>query len=147
MNKQEILNHVVNFQRKQWSRCEGDQGARCGWGCLYRDGNKACAAGCLIPPKDYDPNMEGSALSLNGSRVRAYFIIHFGMDNLPLIEALQHIHDHSSLEKWEEEWASLAKREMLSLPDLQQHYQQHYCSCPPMFDDENDDGGFRKGMG
>lgn len=86
---QEIFNTVANHLIKQGHQASDDEA------CLYLDPetNFRCAVGCLIPPEDYKPEMEGklpiSLRSRSGTPL-------FSDSTLPLLNMLQKVHDNHS---------------------------------------------------
>ena len=89
MTKQETFDIIVNHLRKQ--RCKSAENSK----CLYRGPNNTkCAAGILIPDKDYIPQME-------------YANINDG-HNIGLVFDMQHVHDNCHINNWEEHFRFFA---------------------------------------
>ena len=108
MNQQEIFDTVVTHLRKQGKKAVvmGSEGPS----CMYRspDGLK-CAAGCLIPDRDYLPEFEGVTIN-DGDHypVVKYFSSKFDEDGMELISELQTVHDFMEPQDWELRWESIA---------------------------------------
>ena len=82
--------------------------------CLYKTSSGLrCAAGCLIPDKDYDPKMEGDYI--NGD-VKNQLISKFFKDSgfsekeIYLIRELQWVHDTKPIKSWRNELNLIAKK-------------------------------------
>ena len=75
--------------------------------CKYREGDKKCFVGCLIPDSEYDPSFEGE----QWFQLVAHKLV--SEDNMNLITSLQYIHDYSQPEDWEKEFKRVAKNEGL----------------------------------
>lgn len=92
MSAQQVFDTVVNHLRTQGRRALDDADGT----CMYRapNGDK-CAAGILIPDELYHPSMEGASLSklINGGDE---VIVQLFGQNLPLVEALQTVHDSNN---------------------------------------------------
>ena len=100
---QEIFNYVVTFLRKQGRKSKGDNGD-----CVYlSDTGDKCAAGCLIPPEDYDPRIESHTI-YGGQYTSPLFEKLFNEAELRLIKELQIIHDEFQPRSWEFRWRKLA---------------------------------------
>lgn len=93
--KQEIFDKIVTHLRAQGCRAVRETGD-----CAYLapDG-KRCAAGCLIPPEDYDPKFEGC--SVYGSKIYGYLSKHYSDNDIFLIREMQDIHDGAAVDDWE----------------------------------------------
>lgn len=96
MTAQEIFDKIVSHLRTQNAVSVRSDG-----GCAYRsgDGEKKCAVGCLIPDDVYDPRMEGFMASVV---VRDYKELAHLRGHQDLLESMQMIHDHVSLDRWED---------------------------------------------
>lgn len=108
MKKQEIFDkvaaHLLTQGRKSFKNGR----------CAYRgDGGLACSAGCLIPDKMYDPEMEGLGVT---SLFRCYPAVKklIGKNNKDLLYDLLRIHDHWESTNWEERLFYVSTRENLS---------------------------------
>ena len=89
--EQQVFNQVKNHLLTQGKKCISDNT------CLYRgkyDNNLKCAAGCLIAYYQYMPEMEQN----DWETLVKEGIVPSAHSNL--IEALQKIHDHHSVEAW-----------------------------------------------
>ena len=109
MNKQEIFTKVKKHLLKQNKRATSATGQ-----CLYRtpEGLR-CAAGCLIPKKLYDPDIEGKSFDCDSIRnLRAKLGV-TSPSCVSLVRDLQGIHDCSKPEYWPMELAALAKKRKL----------------------------------
>lgn len=98
MNKQEILDAVVAFMRKQRKPSGGRTAGGGSYYCRYRgpDGTK-CAIGALIPDSIYDEVIEGKPIDdvLHGSSaIRELFV---GVDPAYLM-SLQGCHDAAAVD-------------------------------------------------
>ena len=72
----------------------------CGIGCAYRgEGGLKCAAGCLIPDEEYSPEMEGRNWHTLASRDSVYRGVAEKIGHVPLVVALQLVHD--GVDNWE----------------------------------------------
>lgn len=124
MTKQEIFDTVLAHLRKQGKAslsAEGD--------CMYRGpGGTSCAVGCLIPDELYDSLIEnfGSNHIMEGRLphgresdgpktlpIMARIAKHLGVENRPLLNALQTAHDaylaDEGLPAWERRMRSIAR--------------------------------------
>lgn len=99
-NKQAVFEFVIDHLWVQGKRSEGadphgddlDDDVV----CLYRSGDLACAAGCLIPDEIYTENMEGVPAPYLGGMEEFSPPIWENIENvLELINELQNFHDHS----------------------------------------------------
>lgn len=97
MTLQEIFSTIAIHLLKQGEKSTGAIGE-----CRYLapDGCK-CAAGCLIPPEDYDPMFEGASIDEKNKPVGKYFLQKFP-DELQreLIRELQYMHDVIPIHRW-----------------------------------------------
>ena len=101
---QETFDAVVAHARKQNARAVSAAG-----GCRYRTVfGKKCFYGCLIPDEDYDPVIEGEALSLTPPGCAAWTAARVLWDitqklghDLRLAKELQEVHDHKPVDDWE----------------------------------------------
>ncbi len=127
-DRQSMFEHVVINLRKQGKRSEGHIGCAQSVSCMYRNsvGDK-CAAGWLIDDLDYQEIWEGQSVAYDQDNyrsgelpVREYLIEKYGIDNLPLIERLQGIHDagrkENPLSEWEIAWSICANEFGLKMP-------------------------------
>jgi hypothetical protein len=109
LKNQEIFDKVVNHlrrQKKQALACPG--GA-----CVYRTKDKRplrCAAGFLIPAREYEPEFERcGSISIEDikryhskndlsymSKVSRYFALRYNLSQCELISSLQKLHDGTS---------------------------------------------------
>lgn len=86
---QDVFNYIANHLIKQGQPSMG------GFACLYRNPDGlSCAAGCLIPDDQYDPNMEGESWD---NLVNIWNVV--DKRHLNLIMSLQGIHDDWSAHK------------------------------------------------
>ena len=96
---QEVFDQVTTHLLQQNSKSMGERET-----CLYRgDGNKVCAAGCLISDDEYNEQMEyqnWKELS-NTKQVPE--------KHISLITSLQEIHDSIDTELWTKSLQELAK--------------------------------------
>lgn len=98
--------HLIN-QGKRSSQVNPENGKE---SCLYHgDDGLQCAAGCLIPPGKYHPEMESRCVS--DAYMRQF--IHeydgwFGHD-MSLVSDLQDIHDDCNPDDWESMLRELAE--------------------------------------
>ena len=123
MTEQEIFDTVLEHLRKQGKAALSAEGD-----CTYRgpDGT-ACAVGCLIPDELYDPLIENVSLpqifkdcppyGWEGvwpklRPIMARISDHLGVENEPLLDALQRAHDSqlagNGLSAWEYRMRSIA---------------------------------------
>lgn len=98
--KQEIFDFVVRFLLKQNQKSQNEY-------MIYKyhlnDGKK-CAMGCLIPDKDYHPDME-----LLPKFVNRYFIDSgYSREEMHLIQDLRTVHDHEDVCRWRKEFKKVA---------------------------------------
>lgn len=109
MTNQEIFDKVSEFLIKQGKPCITDNG------CVYRgpDGLK-CAVGCVLPDELYQPGMDSDDVDIRAiwwkyPEVAEYF----GRGKLPLLEALQQVHDgwpyHGSTETFARQMLDIAR--------------------------------------
>jgi len=110
MNKlQKIFNKVATHLLKQNAKSisimfVGEQ-------CMYRGRNGLkCAAGCLVPDDEYDPEQENM-----GWRMTKWCAKYTEEEN-DLILILQIIHDNLSVEEWKEALTKLATSRGMELP-------------------------------
>lgn len=98
-----IANHLLTQNRK--AQIKLPEGIK----CAYRTPQGlTCAAGCLIPEKDYDKNFETVSW---GMLVDDHMVPE---SHEFLISELQSIHDDARVEYWENRLIELAKRKGLS---------------------------------
>lgn len=85
--------------------------------CAYRgnDGTK-CAAGCLIPDDDYNPDMEGRGITTPNA---LHTVLTAAGHDIQLVEALQYVHDVYPVSAWREQLADVAARFGLNTEVLQ----------------------------
>lgn len=122
MTQQEIFDTVLAHLRKQ------GKASSAGGACMYRGpGGTACAVGCLIPDELYDSLIEnvGSNQIMEGRLpygresdgpkllpIMARIAKHLGVENGPLLSALQTAHDaylaDEGLPAWERRMRSIA---------------------------------------
>jgi hypothetical protein len=89
-----VWNHLVVEQKKGSYSMEADGFAIDRLRCLYRtEEGLSCAAGCLIPSKDYQPEWEDTAVSCLD-----YFSAKYNPQQIGLIGQLQGAHDSSCRE-------------------------------------------------
>lgn len=104
MTHQETYDKVVTHLRRQGTRSLNTQGR-----CMYRNGaGLQCAAGCLIPDKDYYESMEGNNCSHEQSLV-THILLKEGHDP-KFVQELQEIHDWANVDNWEEEFFAIAEK-------------------------------------
>ena len=132
MTAQEILSKIVIHLRTQGKKSGRYREPDGEFVCMYLapDGCQ-CAAGCLIPPEDYQPEFEGASVTNDAwqhlaefaevfgdgpSKVAFYFAAKFS-EHLELIRGLQDIHDRYQVEDWEDRFAKLAQEHALTLPE------------------------------
>lgn len=103
MTNQETFDTVVAHLRKQGCRA-GIKNA-----CLYRDGDRKCAAGCLIPDDKYRPDMEGKSVY----QTPVCQVLHELRHNIELVADLQTVHDRYDIFDWEINFKDIANKWML----------------------------------
>ena len=106
-SKQATFNRVVKHLRAQNAKALGDDES-----CQYLapDG-KRCAAGCLIPFKEYNPSFEGQSVcfaSPTELTMAGKFIKKKGHD-IRLVRDLQNIHDNYEPKQWNRKFKETAK--------------------------------------
>lgn len=115
MNRQEVFTKIAKHLIKQGKKAQKPNSQV----CLYRDGERRCAVGCLIPDRLYSEEMEGhdilepviaSALRKAGVQVVGQTATMLGM--------LQRIHDTYEIAEWPEMLEQTAKRFDLKMPRL-----------------------------
>lgn len=92
-----VRSHLRKQNKKSMNKLPGLNGGM--ETCMYLalDGSQ-CAAGCLIPPEEYNKNFEGKGLFTN-PQVRN-LMERLGHD-LHLVYALQSVHDGYDVNMWE----------------------------------------------
>lgn len=109
---QEVFNEVASHLIRQGAKAtRGDSRT-----CVYRasDGKK-CAAGCLIQEQYYTPELEGLLFHEgHGAVDRALISSGVNRDDLPLVRALQQVHDCFPVVYWMKELERVAKQFGLS---------------------------------
>jgi predicted Fe-S protein YdhL (DUF1289 family) len=85
---QSVFDFVLAHLRKQNKAALAPDGYR----CVYKNGDLKCAVGCLIPDRQYDKSIEGSAV-VEGSLI-GNLLSRLGYKNLPLLSAMQEVHDN-----------------------------------------------------
>lgn len=123
---QETFDKIVNGLRNQ-----GEPAKKEGRGCCYRieeDGCVLkCAAGQLISDDEYNEKFEGFSVSdkdnpeKNDYSLVGEFLYKKG-HYLPLVRALQEVHDEHSVDSWEDLFEEVAKRFGLIYTEP--------CNCP-----------------
>jgi hypothetical protein len=112
MTNQEVFNRV--WERAKDNRCaNGPDG-----GCMYRnpDGLK-CFIGHLIPDELYEAEMEGRTVRrLLEEYPNTFLALGLTGANLPLMQALQNVHDYRYPEMWERELRQIAIVYSLTVP-------------------------------
>lgn len=111
MTDQELFDKVAAHLRAQNARAVDARG-----NCQYRtEDGKRCAAGCLILDEHYAPELEGKCALHDDvwPRLRASGVAD---RQAALVRALQNVHDHWSVDKWESELAHVAERHNLTPP-------------------------------
>lgn len=99
---QATFNRVVRHLRKQGQKAEHDK--QCQY--LTPDGLK-CAAGCLIPKRNYKKAFEGTSICRMGGEAVTDLIKSKGHD-LQLVRRLQMCHDDLQPCEWESEFQEIA---------------------------------------
>lgn len=94
---QEIFDKVSNHLLTQNEKSHN------GIKCFYKFKNLKCAAGCLIPDKDYDFKMEYHF----ASELEYFDDAGYSFEEIKLIEDLQIIHDSCFPELWREKLIEL----------------------------------------
>lgn len=110
-NAQELFDTIIHHLRKQGQKSVSMDYAP-GYTCRYRspEGLK-CPIGALIPDTEYHQDMEEKsfdvllASGLLSQPFQEEFHVH-----ADLLRQLQHIHDHTYMEKWEDGFFLLAKK-------------------------------------
>jgi hypothetical protein len=113
MKIQEMFDKVALHLMTQKKRAINNEGL-----CQYltEDGCQ-CAAGCLIPPDQYYPKMEGIAA------YELSFFVNLGEASdgcakfLDVLGDLQELHDHTPVCDWKPELQKLVLKHQLSLPE------------------------------
>lgn len=80
-------------------------------GCKYRINGLKCAAGCLIPDKDYKKDFENRTVY----SVEYFENAGFSNDEIYFIRDLQIIHDNYEPEFWKVKLVNIAKDNKLSI--------------------------------
>ena len=101
--KQEVFDQVARHLLKQGEQSVNGQGH-----CKYRHENKKCAAGCLIGDDEHNLGMEGQTWA----KLTSYGDC--PCEHADLIGRLQKIHDHFSVENWNQRLKELAMDENLN---------------------------------
>lgn len=108
MTLQRIFDKIVNHLRKQGERCVVNNNDGLGDFCMYRTEKKVngrtkiqfCAAGCLIPKRDYNPVFENTSVYVNDDDnfVTQYFEKKFkgNQKKIQLVKDMQGIHDSTA---------------------------------------------------
>ncbi|KVS50666.1 hypothetical protein WK39_27780 [Burkholderia cepacia] len=119
MTAQDVFDHVARHLLTQLERC--DEGMGRGSPCLYRGPRGlACAVGALIPQACYVPEMENRDVSglqkwCMAVPFEPYWRLACFLDqHLPLLYALQKLHDSMSPTDWPRELWNLACHRGLS---------------------------------
>jgi len=94
---QEVFDQVSRHLLKQGAKSKDARGE-----CMYKQGKKKCAAGCLIGDDEYEKSMEGNPWSILSSRKKV------PRRHRYLIMKLQKIHDVERAKTWELELKRLA---------------------------------------
>lgn len=100
---QQVFDQVVNHLLIQNEKSGYEDGY-----CVYRLGDKKCAAGCLISEDEYKKSMEGHGWQ---------YLVREGVapeTHSGLISKLQKIHDRSKPKKWADLLKKLAEAEGLT---------------------------------
>lgn len=110
MTLQEAFDKVAMHLLKQGRPAKKSDGD-----CVYRAADGAmCAVGCLIPDGMYDQRMEGRTVSSimydDEFGLASYFKTKESRALVPLLSALQRVHDSYRPEAWRNELANIAKR-------------------------------------
>lgn len=108
---QELFDTIIHHLRKQGQKSVSMDYAP-GYTCRYRspDGLK-CSIGALISDANYKPEMEEKPLDalLHSNLLPIDLQAEFQM-HADLLRQLQHIHDHTYVEKWEDGFFLLSKK-------------------------------------
>lgn len=117
---QEIFDKVVHHLLTQKQRSVLlETRASLEYSCAYRgSGGLKCAIGCLIKDEFYSPELEGKGV---GSSIISSALMNSGVDLgkpgsadgaylMRLLTELQTIHDHASIDRWEDGLRRLADR-------------------------------------
>lgn len=111
--KQEIFDKVAKHLLTQKVKCTDKYGC-----CAYYDveTNTKCAAGCLIPDKDYSKKFERQNVgSFIFNEVTEFFRDSgYSENELDLISKLQAVHDQCECSSWRDKLKLLAKSCFLS---------------------------------
>ena len=108
-SEQEVFNQVAAHLIEQNKRSEEPRETEgAGNTCLYKSGDKACAAGCLIGDDEY--NQKSMEYIPWGDLVLIGFV---PPEHKDLIARLQHVHDYQDVENWERELEKLAREKNL----------------------------------
>jgi hypothetical protein len=104
---QTVFNWIVAHLREQGQVCKSGQPTSY---CAYHNKEGlACAAGCLLPTKEYHPSFEGES-----AKHIPFFARHFPK-SLSLIVDCQYIHDECLPQEWDEALTNLAAVRDLSI--------------------------------
>ncbi len=109
-SKQATFNRVAKHLLLQRSKSESDDGDSC---LLRTADGRRCAAGALVPLRDYDPEMEGrSGVDAEATNALCTYLLHKGHD-LELVGSLQVLHDMTAVRGWATGLRKIARRHKL----------------------------------
>jgi hypothetical protein len=101
-----VAEHLLQQRRK--SQAQPSEGERDAF-CLFRGpGGRMCAAGCLVPDSDYDPEWEQDGEIGTWSNPVTDYFTQRGFD-LDLLLELQKIHDNTEVADWPRELQTTAE--------------------------------------
>jgi hypothetical protein len=107
INKQEIFDRVAEHLISQNHKAKSKYG-----NCMYYSGEYKCAAGCLIPEKDYKLTFEGKGID---TLIEKKLYFHdWPVQSQDLIRKLQNIHDNFEPKLWDSTLKQLAEQEKLN---------------------------------
>ncbi len=108
---QKTFNKVVRFLYKQKEQSVDTDGSF----CMYRGENgRRCAAGCLIPNKLYNKEMEGTGCEYEKNEVYKV-LVKLGYEP-DFVRKLQLVHDGSNPPEWHSGFQSVAYEYGLTWP-------------------------------
>jgi hypothetical protein len=107
MSKQELFTFITKHLLEQGAK-SAEISDRLGHTCMYRNGNLACAVGCLIPNRSYRKSMEGNDVYTLAENFRTFKVYY--EEHLNLLAELQHVHDDYAECYWKEKLVELAER-------------------------------------
>lgn len=116
--KQEIFDKVAKHLLTQKVQCINSETGKCSY---FDPGTKMkCAAGCLIPDRDYSENFEGFPVGYfsNNEITKFFKDSGYSKDEIELISGLQELHDFYEPGIWKKRLKLIAKDHSLSSNSL-----------------------------